>query len=43
MDILELIRNADSVPEILSALSVYVESLRSVAMIPESCLRLRRR
>jgi hypothetical protein len=40
MDILELIRNADSAPEVLSALSVYVESLRSVTVIPEWCLRL---
>ena len=40
MDIAELIRNADSAPEILAALSVYVESLRNVAVIPESCLRL---
>ena len=40
MDILELIRNADSAPVVLSALSVYVDSLRSVTVIPESCLRL---
>ena len=40
MDILELIRNAQSGPEVLSALSVYVESLRNVAVIPEWCLRL---
>jgi hypothetical protein len=40
MDIVELIRNADSAPEVLSALSVYVESLRNVAAIPEWCLRL---
>ncbi len=40
MDILELIRNAQSGPEVLSALSVYVESLRQVAVIPEVCLRL---
>ena len=40
MDIIELIRNADSAPEVLSALSVYVESLRHVAVIPEWCLRL---
>ena len=40
MDILELIRNAQSGPEVLSALSVYVESLRHVAAIPEDCLRL---
>jgi len=40
MDIAELIRNADSAPQVLAALSVYVESLRDVAVIPESCLRL---
>jgi hypothetical protein len=40
MDVLELIRNADSAPEVLSALSVYVESLRNVSVIPEWCLRL---
>ena len=40
MDIVELIRNADSVPEVFSALSVYVESLRHVAAIPEWCLQM---
>jgi hypothetical protein len=40
MDILELIRSANSAPEVLSALSVYVESLRNIAVIPEWCLRL---
>jgi hypothetical protein len=40
MDVLELIRNADSAPEVLSALSVYVESLRNVSAIPDWCLRL---
>ena len=40
MDILELIRSADSAPKVLSALSVYVESLRNVAVIPDWCLRL---
>ena len=40
MDVLELIRNAQSGPEVLSALAVYVESLRNVPVIPESCLRL---
>jgi hypothetical protein len=40
MDVLELIRNADSAPEVLSALSVYVESLRNVSAIPDECLRL---
>jgi hypothetical protein len=40
MDIVELIRNADSAPEILNALSVYVESLRVGTVIPEWCLQL---
>jgi hypothetical protein len=40
MDILELIRTADTAPEVLSALSVYVESLRNVSAIPDWCLRL---
>lgn len=40
MDVIELIRNAQSAPEILSALSTYVESLRNVAAIPEWCLSL---
>ena len=40
MDIAELIRNANSAPEVFAALSVYVESLRNVAVIPEWCLRL---
>jgi len=40
MDIAELIRSANSAPEILAALSAYVESLRNVAVIPEWCLRL---
>ena len=40
MDILELIRNADSAPEVLSALSVYVESLRNVSAIPDWCAQL---
>jgi len=40
MDILELIRNADSAPEVLSALSVYVESLRNVSAIPDWCRQL---
>lgn len=40
MDIAELIRNANSAPEVLAALSVYVESLRNVSVIPEWCLRL---
>jgi hypothetical protein len=40
MDIAELIRSANSAPEVSGALSVYVESLRNVAVIPEWCLRL---
>ena len=40
MDILELIRNSQSGPEVLSALSVYVESIRNVSVIPDWCLRL---
>jgi hypothetical protein len=40
MDILQIIRNTDSAPEVLSALSVYVESLRNVAVIPDWCLQL---
>ena len=40
MDMIELIRNADTATEVLSALSVYVESLRNVAAIPGWCLRL---
>ncbi|HEY8069905.1 MAG TPA: hypothetical protein VIF38_13565 [Burkholderiales bacterium] len=40
MNAVELIRNANSAPEVLSALSVYVESLRHVPVIPHECLRL---
>jgi len=40
MDVLELIRNAQSGPEVLAALSAYVASLRSAAVIPAWCLRL---
>ena len=40
MDALELIRSANSAPEVLSALSAYVESLRHVPVIPASCVRL---
>jgi len=40
MDIAEFIRNADSATKALSALSVYLESLRHVPSIPEWCLRL---
>ena len=40
MDALELIRNANSAPEVLSALSAYVESLRNVSALPDQLLRL---
>jgi hypothetical protein len=40
MDVLEIIRNADSAPKVLSTLSVYVESLRHAAAIPDWLLRL---
>ena len=40
MEIMELIRNADTAPKVLSALSTYMESLRHVAAIPDWLLRL---
>ena len=40
MEILELIRNADSAADVLNALSVYVATLRDVASIPDWCLQL---
>ena len=40
MDIIEVIRTAESAPKVISALSVYIESLRNTAVIPESLLRL---
>ena len=40
MEIIELIRNAESAPKVFSVLSLYVESLRPVAAIPEWLLRL---
>jgi hypothetical protein len=40
MDILEIIRNADSAPEILNALSAYVETLRDTSGIPDAIVRL---
>ena len=43
MEILELIRNADSAPEILSAFGAYVETPRHVDSIPDFCSRLRPR
>jgi len=39
MDIVEIIRHADSSRVVLSALSVYLDSLRDVSAIPEWCLR----
>lgn len=40
MEILELIRNADSAPEILTALGAYVETLRHLDSLPDFCLRV---
>ena len=40
MDIVNLIRNADDAAQVLAALSVYVESLRHVSVIPDWCLQL---
>ena len=40
MEVIELIRNADSVPKVLVTLSVYVESLRHAAALPDWLLRL---
>ncbi len=40
MNAIELIRNANNAPEVLAALSAYVETLRNVAAIPDWCLRL---
>ena len=42
MEIIDAIRNADSVPQVLGALSSYTESLRAlqVASIPDWLLRL---
>jgi len=40
MDFTELIRNADSAADVVSALSVYIESLRHVSAIPDWCLQL---
>lgn len=37
---MELIRNANSAPEVLAALSVYVESLRDTTAIPDWCRKL---
>ena len=40
MDIIELIRSAESAPKVLSVLSVYIQTLPHVAAIPEWLLRL---
>jgi hypothetical protein len=40
MEIIELIRNAESAPKVLSALSAYIQTLPHVAAIPEWLLRL---
>jgi hypothetical protein len=40
MDVYEMIRNADSAADVLSALSVYVQSLGDTTAIPDWCLRL---
>ena len=37
VDIVEIIRSADSAPQILTALSVYAENLRNIAAIPDWC------
>ena len=39
MEILELIRNASSTPEILSALSAYMESLSQIPSLPDWCVQ----
>ena len=40
MEIIDLIRNADSAPKVISALSVYIQSLPNIAAIPEWLLKL---
>jgi len=40
MEVIDIIRNADSAPKVLATLSAYVESLRHAAVIPEPLLRL---
>ena len=40
MDIVELIRNADSAPEVLRVLSAYVEILQHDHLFPDWCLQL---
>lgn len=39
MDILDLIRNADSAAQVLALLGTYLQSIPEVASIPEWCLR----
>jgi hypothetical protein len=39
MDVVEIIRNANSAPQVLSALSAYLESLNLAPMLPEWCFR----
>jgi hypothetical protein len=39
MQIVELIRNASSNTEVLTALSVYVDSLRQIPALPDWCLQ----
>ena len=39
MNVIDLIRNADSVPEILTALSVYAQSLGDIAAMPDWFVR----
>jgi hypothetical protein len=39
MQIIELIRNAGSNTEVLTALSVYAESLRHISALPDWCLQ----
>ena len=40
MEIIEIIRNAESAPKVFSALSSYIEFQRQVAVIPDRLLRL---
>ncbi len=35
MEIVELIRNASSAPQVLAALSAYAQTLRDIAVLPE--------
>ena len=39
MEIVELIRTASSTAQVLTALSVYVDSLRNLPSIPDWCLQ----